>query len=156
MPRMDPKEPTLASNRKAFHNYVVKERFEAGIKLVGTEVKSCRERAIQLNDGFAKIQNGQLMLYNVHISSYGFGNRFNHNAVYPRRLLMHKREILKLSQWLNTKGGTLIPLRFYLQKGLVKVELAYCQGKTFADRRDSIKARETDRSIRRSLGSKIR
>lgn len=149
MPRQDPKDPVLATNRKAFHDYNVLERFEAGIQLVGTEVKSCRARAIQLQEGFVKIEKNQALLYNVHIAGYDFGNRFNHNTRQTRRLLLHKREILKLSQWLNTKGGTLIPLKFYLQKGLVKVEIAYCQGKTHADQRETLKKRETERELQR-------
>lgn len=149
MPRQDPKDPVLATNRKAFHDYNVLERFEAGIQLVGTEVKSCRARAIQLQEGFVKIEKNQALLYNVHIAGYDFGNRFNHNTRQTRRLLLHKKEILKLSQWLNTKGGTLIPLKFYLQKGLVKVEIAYCQGKTHADQRETLKKRETEREMQR-------
>ena len=151
MPRKDPKDPTLATNRKAFHDYNVLERFEAGIQLVGTEVKSCRARAVQLQEGFVRIENGQALLYNVHIAGYDFGNRFNHNVKQVRRLLLHKREILKLAQWLGTKGGTIIPLRFYLQKGLVKVEIAYCQGKTHADQRETLRKRETDREMRRAV-----
>ena len=142
-------DPTLATNRKAFHDYNVLERFEAGIQLVGTEVKSCRARAIQLQEGFVKIENNQALLYNVHIAGYDFGNRFNHNTKQVRRLLLHKREILKLSQWLGTKGGTIIPLRFYLHQGLVKVEIAYCQGKTHADQRETLRRRETEKDIRR-------
>ena len=149
MPRKDPKDPVLATNRKAFHDYNVLERFEAGIQLVGTEVKSCRARAIQLQEGFIKIENNQAFLYNVHIAGYDFGNRFNHNAKQTRRLLLHKKEILKLGQWLGTKGGTLIPLKFYLSKGLVKVEIAYCQGKTHADQRETLKKRETERELQR-------
>ena len=149
MPRKDPKDPVLATNRKAFHDYNVLERFEAGIQLVGTEVKSCRARAIQLQEGFIKIENNQAFLYNVHIAGYDFGNRFNHNAKQTRRLLLHKKEILKLGQWLGTKGGTLIPLKFYLSKGLVKVKIAYCQGKTHADQRETLKKRETERELQR-------
>lgn len=149
MPRQDPKDPVLATNRKAFHDYNVLERFEAGIQLVGTEVKSCRARAIQLQEGFVKIENNQALLYNVHIAGYDFGNRFNHQSKQQRRLLLHKREILKLSQWLGTKGGTIIPLRFYLHQGLVKVEIAYCQGKTHADQRETLRRRETEKDIRR-------
>lgn len=149
MPRKDPKDPVLATNRKAFHDYNVLERFEAGIQLVGTEVKSCRARAIQLQEGFIKIENNQAFLYNVHIAGYDFGNRFNHNTKQTRRLLLHKKEILKLGQWLGTKGGTLIPLKFYLSKGLVKVEIAYCQGKTHADQRETLKKRETERELQR-------
>lgn len=149
MPRQDPKDPVLATNRKAFHDYNVLDRFEAGIQLVGTEVKSCRARAIQLQEGFVKIEKNQALLYNVHIAGYDFGNRFNHNTRQTRRLLLHKREILKLSQWLNTKGGTIVPLKFYLNKGLVKVEIAYCQGKTHADQRETLKKRETERELQR-------
>ena len=149
MPRQDPKDPVLATNRKAFHDYNVLERFEAGIQLLGTEVKSCRARAIQLQEGFIKIERNQALLYNVHIAAYDFGNRFNHNTKQTRRLLLHKKEILKLSQWLNTKGGTLIPLKFYLQKGLVKVEIAYCQGKSHADQRETLRKRETERELQR-------
>lgn len=149
MPRQDPKDPVLATNRKAFHDYHVMDRFEAGIQLLGTEVKSCRARAIQLQEGFVKIENNQALLYNVHIAAYDFGNRFNHKAKQTRRLLLHKKEILKLAQWLNTKGGTLIPLKFYLQKGLVKVEIAYCQGKTHADQREVLRKKETERELQR-------
>ena len=95
------------------------------------------------------IENNQALLYNVHIAGYDFGNRFNHNTKQVRRLLLHKREILKLSQWLGTKGGTIIPLRFYLHQGLVKVEIAYCQGKTHADQRETLRRRETEKDIRR-------
>ena len=151
MPRKDPKDPVLATNRKAFHDYNVLERFEAGIQLVGTEVKSCRARSIQLQEGFVKIEKNQALLYNVHIAGYDFGNRFNHNTKQVRRLLLHKREILKLGQWLGTKGGTIIPLRFYLHQGLVKVEIAYCQGKTHADQRETLRRRETDKEMRRAL-----
>ncbi|MBE6389703.1 MAG: SsrA-binding protein SmpB [Lentisphaerae bacterium] len=149
MPRQDPKDPVLATNRKAFHDYHVMERFEAGIQLRGTEVKSCRARAIQLQEGFVKIENNQALLYNVHIAAYDFGNRFNHQSKQTRRLLLHKKEILKLAQWINTKGGTLIPLKFYLRKGLVKVEIAYCQGKTHADQRETLRKRETERELQR-------
>ena len=141
----------IASNRKAFHDYNVLERFETGIELLGTEVKSCRNRAVQINEGYARIERGQVILYNVHIAAYDFGNRFNHQVRQPRRLLMHKKEILKLAQWLNTKGGTLIPLKFYLHKGLVKVEIAYCQGKTHADQRETLRKRETEKDMRRAM-----
>ena len=97
--------PVLATNKKAFHDYNILERFEAGIKLVGTEVKSCRERAVVISDGYVKIQNGNAMLLCTQIWHYGYGNRFNHDMRQPRQLLLHKREILKLSQWLGSKGG---------------------------------------------------
>lgn len=151
MPRKDPKDPVIATNRKAFHDYNVLERFEAGIQLQGTEVKSCRARAVQLNEGFAKVEKGEILLYNVHIAAYDFGNRFNHKSKETRRLLMHKKEILKISQWLNTKGGTLIPLKFYFKQGLVKVEIGYCQGKTHADQRETLRRRDAENDMRRAL-----
>ena len=151
MPRQDPKDPVVATNRKALRDYVVQERFEAGISLAGTEVKSCRERLVQLGESFARIENGEAMVYNLHIAAYGFGNRFNHEVKRPRRLLLHKKEILKLGQWLGSKGGTLIPLKMYFKQGLVKVELAYCLGKTHGDQREDIRRREADRGMRRAL-----
>ena len=151
MPRQDPKDPVVATNRKALRDYVVQERFEAGISLAGTEVKSCRERLVQLGESFARIENGEAIVYNLHIAAYGFGNRFNHEVKRPRRLLLHKKEILKLGQWLGSKGGTLIPLKMYFKQGLVKVELAYCLGKTHGDQREDIRRREADRGIRRAL-----
>ena len=151
MPRQDPKDPVIATNRKALRDYSVQERFEAGISLAGTEVKSCRERLVQLGESFARIENGEALVYNLHIAAYGVGNRFTHEVKRPRRLLMHKKEILKLGQWLGSKGGTLIPLKMYFKQGLVKVELAYCLGKTHGDQREDIRRREADRGIRRAL-----
>ncbi len=151
MPRKDPKDPTIATNRKAFHDYVIQERLEAGISLSGTEVKSCRERLVQLGESFVRIERGEAMVYNLHISAYGFGNRFNHDVRRARRLLLHKREILKLGQWLGSRGGTLIPLRMYLKQGLIKLEIAYCQGKTHGDQREDIRRREDDRGMRRAM-----
>lgn len=154
MPRSTPQDPVLASNKKAFRNYTVVDKFEAGIQLAGTEVKSCRDRAVQLGEGYVKIENNQALLYNVHIAAYGFGNRFNHEVKRPRRLLLHKREILKLAQTVNTKGGTLIPLKMYLKNGLVKLEIAYCVGKSHADQRDTLRKREADMAIKRNLGKR--
>ncbi len=151
MPRKDSGDPVLATNRKAYHDYTVLEKFEAGIHLCGTEVKSCRARAIQLQEGYIHIENGRVLLENVHIAPYDFGNRFNHRPNQTRELLMHRREILKLAQTVKTKGGTLIPLKFYLKGGLVKVEIAYCQGKTHADKRETLRQRDSDMEIRRAL-----
>ena len=143
--------PVLVSNRKAQHDYHIVERFECGIELTGTEVKSCRNRAIQISESFAKILRNQLWLLNCHISVCEFGGKFNHVVHRDRRLLMHKREILKLAQTLKLKGGTLVPLKFYLKNGLIKVELAYCQGKSHADQRESIRERESDLAMRRAM-----
>ena len=147
-------DPVLATNKRAFHNYIVGDRYEAGIKLTGTEVKSCRARSVQLGEGYVKIENRQAFLYNAHISVYGFGNRFNHEVKRARRLLLHKREIRKLHQQLSTKGGTLIPLKMYLKTGLIKLEIAYCQGKTHADQRETLRKREADMDMRRNLGKR--
>ena len=144
-------DPTLASNRKAFHDYNVIERFEAGIQLTGTEVKSCRARAVQISESFAKILRNQLWLLNCHISVCEYGGKFNHEVHRDRRLLMHRKEIRKLAQTLKLKGGTLVPLRFYLKHGLIKVELAYCQGKTHADQRETLKKRQADLEMRRAM-----
>lgn len=143
--------PVLVSNRKALHDYKVIECFECGIQLAGTEVKSCRNRAIQINESFAKILRNELWLLNCHISVCEFGGKFNHVVNRDRRLLVHRREIMKLAQTLKLKGGTLVPLKFYLKNGLIKVELAYCQGKSHADQRETIRERESDMAIRRAL-----
>ena len=141
----------VAQNRRANFDYLIEEKFVAGLQLVGTEVKSCRERAIQLNEGYVKISGNQMWLVNVHIAQYGFGNRFNHEVRQQRRLLMHRNEILKLAQWLGTKGGTIIPLKFYLKQGLVKVEIAYCHGKTHGDQRETLRRRQSDLEMRRMV-----
>ena len=154
MPRATPKDPVLASTKKAFHDYTVLDKYEAGIQLSGTEVKSCRDRAVQMGEGYIKVENCQAFLYNMHISVYGFGNRFNHEVKRPRRLLLHKREIMKLAQMVNTKGGTIVPLKMYLKNGLIKVEIAYCQGKTHADIRETLRKREADMDMRRNLGKR--
>ena len=149
--RSDDPNPVLVSNRKAQHDYTIVERFECGIELTGTEVKSCRARAVQISESFAKILRNQLWLLNCHISVCDYGGKFNHEVHRDRRLLMHRKEIRKLAQTLKLKGGTLVPLRFYLKHGLIKVELAYCQGKSHADQRDTIRARESDMAIRRAM-----
>ena len=151
MPRKDASDPLLASNKKAFRDYVVQERFEAGIRLSGTEVKSCRARTAQLQDAYVHISDDRAFLVNAHIAPYEFGNILNHDPKRERELLLHKREILKLAQFLALKGGTVVPLRLYLKNGLIKAEIAYCQGKTHADRREDLKKRESDREIRRAL-----
>ncbi len=151
MAKRSPNDPVLASNRKAHHDYHVLTRYEAGIKLTGTEVKSCRERAITMADAFVRISNCEAWLHNVHISIYGQGNRFNHQPKQQRKLLMHKNEIRKLAQTLGEKGGTIVPLRFYLKGGLIKVEIAYCQGKNHGDKRETLRKRQDDMDARRAM-----
>ena len=141
----------LAANKKAFHDFTVLERYEAGISLTGTEVKSCRARNITMLDSYVRIQNGQALLLNVHISTYEQGNQFNHDPKRKRTLLMHKREILKLFQQTREKGLTVVPLKFYLSKGLIKVELGLCKGKTMGDKRETLRERQDDKDARRAM-----
>jgi len=150
------KEAALASNKKASHDYHILETIECGLELTGTEVKSCRTRQITLADSYAKIDKGEAWLLNVHIAPYDHGNRFNHNPKRERRLLLHKREILKLSQRIKENGATLIPLRFYLKKGRVKVMIGLAKGKTHGDKRESLRKKEDDRETRRALSSRAR
>ncbi len=143
----------LVVNRKATHDYIVLEKFEAGIELVGTEVKVLRNGEGGLLGAWCKIDEAnQLWLMQVRIPPYAFGNRFNHDALRTRRLLMHKSEILRLRAKVEQKGLSLIPLRLYLSpRGKVKVELALCQGKNQYDRRETLKRREADRAAQRAV-----
>jgi len=141
---------TLIRNKKAFHNYEILTRLEAGIELQGTEVKSCRARNISMADTYAKVENGEMYLYNVHISPYEHGNRFNHDPKRPRRLLLHKREILKLYQQIREKGNTVIPLRIYLRRGKIKVELGVGKGKSKGDKRDTLRKKQDDLAMKRA------
>lgn len=142
----------LVVNRKATHDYTVLEKHEAGIELVGTEVKVLRNGEGGLLGAWCKIDDAnQLWLMQVRIPPYAFGNRFNHEALRTRRLLMHRAEILRLRAKVEQKGLSLIPLRLYLNpRGKVKVELALCQGKNQYDRRETIKRREADRAAQRA------
>jgi len=141
----------LIRNKKAFHDYQILESFEAGIELRGTEVKSCRQRNISLADTYVKIQEGEAFLLNAHISPYEHGNRFNHDPRRERRLLLRKREIRKLHQQTREKGCTIVPLRFYLKKGRVKVEVALAKGKTKGDKREDLKRKDDERTMRRAI-----
>lgn len=142
----------LVVNRKATHDYTVLERFEAGIELVGTEVKVLRNGEGGLLGAWCKIDDrNELWLMQVRIPPYAFGNRFNHEQLRTRRLLMHKKEILRLRAKTEQKGLSLIPLRLYLNpRGKVKVELALCQGKQLHDRRETERRREADRAAQRA------
>ena len=141
----------LAQNRKARHDYTVLETVEAGIALTGTEIKSVRERRVNLQDGFAQIRNNEAWLMNVHISEYVQGNRFNHDPLRNRKLLLHKKEIRRLGQATMDKGVTLVPLRMYLKHGFAKVLIGVAQGKREFDKRETIKRREQDRQIARVM-----
>jgi len=145
-------EKPVATNRKAFHDYFIEERFEAGIVLRGTEVKSLRDGRVNLQDSYASARDGEVFLYNCHISPYSHGNIMNHDPTRPRKLLLHKKEINKLMGKTQQKGLTLVPLRIYFSKrGHAKVELGLAKGKKLYDRRDSIKAREAGREVERAI-----
>lgn len=141
----------ITANRKAFHEYFVLERFEAGIELAGTEVKSIRGGNVNLKDAFCTIKNGELFIRGMHISPYEHGNIFNKDPVRPRRLLMHKREIIKLNARIMQDGVALIPLSLYFKDSRVKVELGLCKGKKLHDKRDSEADRQSKRDIDRMM-----
>ena len=142
---------TIADNRKAFHDYFVLERFEAGIELAGTEVKSIRAGQVNLKDSYCTIKDGELFVRAMHISPYEHGNIFNKDPVRPRRLLMHKREIVKLNARVMQDGVALIPLSLYFKDSRVKVELGLCKGKKLYDKRDSDAERQSKRDIDRMM-----
>ena len=144
----------ITSNRKAFHEYFVLERFEAGIELAGTEVKFIRAGNVNLKDAFCTIKDGELFVRGMHISPYEHGNIFNKDPVRPRRLLMHKREIVKLNARIMQDGVALIPLSLYFKDSRVKVELGLCKGKKLHDKRDSEAERQTRRDIDRIMKEK--
>ena len=141
----------IADNRKAFHDYFVLDRFEAGIELVGTEVKSIRGGQVNLKDAFCTVKDGELFVRGMHVSPYEHGNIFNRDPVRPRRLLMHKREIFKLNARVMQEGVALIPLSLYFKDGRVKVELGLCKGKKLYDKRQSDADRESRRDIDRMM-----
>ncbi|MCR5090108.1 MAG: SsrA-binding protein SmpB [Oscillospiraceae bacterium] len=141
----------ITENRKAYHDYFVLERFEAGIELAGTEVKSIRASQVNLKDSFCIIKDGELFLRGAHISPYEHGNIFNRDPVRIRRLLMHKREILKLQARVMQDGVALIPLSLYFKDSRVKVELGLCKGKKLHDKRESDAERQSKREIDRAM-----
>lgn len=141
----------LVSNRKASHNYEILETLEAGIVLLGTEIKSLRNHGGNIQDSYVVFHRGEAFIKNASISPYKFGNQFNHEERRERKLLLHKRELERLKSLADEKGLTIIPLAFYLKKGFVKVKLGVARGKKSYDKRAAIKAREDKRSIARSL-----
>ena len=141
----------MARNREAYHEYFVEEEMEAGIELCGTEVKSIRQGTLNLKDSWCGIKNGELIINQMHISPYEQGNRFNPDAKRPRRLLMHKREIMRLFGKVKQDGYALIPLSVYLKGSLVKVKVGLCKGKKLYDKRDTIAKKEVNREIDRKM-----
>ena len=138
-------------NRKARFNYQILEVIEAGIVLTGTEIKSLKQGKANIKDAYATYKNGEIFLVNMHISSYDNGNRFNHDETRTRKLLLHKGKILKLRDKINIQGLTLVPLEVYLKQGLAKVSLGVAKGKKVYDKREDIKKRDIERSIRAKL-----
>jgi len=138
-------EKVVATNKKAFHEYFILDRLEAGISLLGTEVKAIREGRLNLKDSYALIRNGEALLFNCHISPYSHGNRENHEPTRPRKLLLHRQEIRKLIGKTQEKGLTLTPLRVYFKRGKIKVELGVARGKKLVDKRESERRKEADR-----------
>ena len=144
-------EQVLASNRAAFHNYHVLDKYEAGIALTGTEVKSVLAGRVQLKEGYVAVRDGEVWLFNAHISPYSHGNRENHEPLRTRKLLLHKREIEKLDQAAVKQGMTLVPLRIYLKSRRIKVEVAVARGKKMYDKRETELRRTVDRETRAQL-----
>lgn len=155
-PNVKSDEKNIAENRKARHDYFIEESYEAGIVLQGTEVKSCRLGRVNLKDGYAQVENGELFLNNVHISPYEQGNRFNHEPLRKRKLLMHRSEIIRLFSKVREKGLTLVPLRIYFRQGRVKLEVGLAKGKKSYDKRDDVAARDAQREIARALRGRQR
>ena len=140
----------VAQNRKARHDYFVEESYEAGMVLQGTEVKALREGRVNLKDGYAKIKDNEVFLIDVHISPYAFGNRFNHDPLRPRKLLLHEREIHRLTGKVKEKGFSLIPLSIYFSHGRAKVSLALAKGKKLYDKREALKRKVMKKEVERS------
>ena len=141
----------IAANRKAYHDYFVEEAFEAGIALFGTEVKSLRQGTVNLKDSWCDIENGEIFLKQMHISPYEKGNIFNKDPIRPRKLLMHKKEILRLYGILKQEGLTLIPLSLYFKDSKVKVELGLCRGKKLYDKRGAMAQKDAMRTMERAM-----
>jgi SsrA-binding protein len=144
----------LAENRKARYNYIIEETLECGVVLQGTEVKAVKAGHISFQDSFVEISRGELFMKNIHISPWEFGNINNHRADRYRKLLAHKKEIERLERKVNERGYTLVPIKFYLVKGRVKVQVALCKGKKEYDKRDSIRNRDVKRDMDRAIRKK--
>ncbi len=142
---------TITENRKARHEYFVEEAYEAGIELCGTEVKSIRAGGVNLKDSYCEVDKGELFALGVHISPYEQGNIFNKNPLRPRRLLMHKREIMKLTGLISRDGYTLVPLSLYFKGSRVKMSIGLCRGKKLYDKREATAKKDAEREIERRM-----
>jgi SsrA-binding protein len=154
MPSADAAVKIVAHNRSASHDYFLEDRFEAGLALLGTEIKSIRAGHVQPKEAYVHAENGQVFLLNAHIAAYDPAARQNHEPRRPRRLLLHKREIRKLQEQVKLKGYTIVPVKLYLVKGRAKIEIALAKGKKQYDKRQTIAKRESERDMARALGRK--
>lgn len=141
----------ITTNRKAFHDYTIFDKYVAGIVLTGTEIKSIRKNAINLKDSFCKIEDNEIFLYNCHISPYEQGNRYNHKADRVRKLLLTKKEILKMHSKIKKDGYTIVPLEVFIQKGFAKVEIGLAKGKKLYDKRETLTKKDQQREIDRKM-----
>jgi SsrA-binding protein len=144
-------EKLLCQNKKAYHDYFIEETLEAGIALMGTEVKSLRLGKGNLKDSYVRVDEGEAFLHNTHISTYPFGHQFNHEPERVRKLLLHRREIRRLMGKTQERGYTLIPLKMYLKRGKIKIELGLAKGKAQYDKRETLKKRSADREIEKAM-----
>jgi SsrA-binding protein len=142
----------IAQNRRARYDYAIEETLEAGLALLGTEVKACRVGKVSLSDGYATVRDGEAWLLGCHISPYSHGNRANHDPTRARKLLLHRDELALLDKKLSQEGRTLVPLRLYFKLGLAKIELGVARGKKRHDKREAIAEREAERRMRQLLG----
>ena len=147
----DEEKQVIARNKKAYHDYFVLETYEAGIELYGTEIKSIRNGRVNLKDSFCSVDDGEMFAIGMHISPYEQGNIFNRNPLRKKRLLLHKREIMKLFGQSREKGLSIIPLELYIKKGRAKLEIGLCKGKKLHDKRDVAAARDAQRAIERAM-----
>jgi SsrA-binding protein len=148
---MSKEEKVLAANRAAFHNYHISDKYEAGIALTGTEVKSAMDGRVQLKEAYVGVREGEAWLFNAHISPYSHGNRLNHEPTRTRKLLLHKREIERLDEASVKQGMTLVPTQVYLKNGRIKVEVGVARGKKLYDKREAELKRTIDREARAQL-----
>jgi len=150
------KTKTITVNKKAYHDYHIEESYEAGLALKGSEIKSIRMGSVNIRDAYAKAENGELWLFNSHISAYQAGGFNTHEPDRKRKLLMHRKQIAELAAQTNQKGLTLVPLRIYIKNGIAKMEIGLGRGKKQYDKRDAIAKRETDREVERALKTRRR
>jgi SsrA-binding protein len=146
----------VSKNPKAFHDYFVEDRFEAGIELAGTEVKSIRQGKVNLKDSFCHFKNGEMFVYGMHVSPYEQGNIFNKDPMRPRKLLMHKRELARLYAKIKQDGYSIVPLSVYFKNSHAKVEIGLAKGKKLHDKRDAAAAKDAKREIDRAMKTRLR